>query len=187
MKRGFLERIGLVEVATDVNDVEPMDDTPEDSMEISSVELMEPVDVPNEDILSIDSIYAENGMENFAGTIYKVDEMIQTMPQEMPNATKKVTILGMMNVVGITVDEVKADAENRVALLGSVVPEKIRQLNDELSNNNDQIEALKQDIENLQKRNKEIMAAMDANQELLQKETDKISGIVNFISGGDDK
>lgn len=184
MKRGFLERIGLVEVATDVNDVEPVDDTPEDSMEISSVEL---VDVPNEDILSVDSIYAENGMEDCTGTVYKVDEMIQTMPQEMPTATKKVTILGMMNVVGITADEVKADAANRTALLNTVVPEKIRQLNDELSGNNSQIEALKQDIENLQKRNKEILAAMDANQELLQKETDKISGIVNFIGGGDDK
>lgn len=184
MKRGFLERIGLVEVATDVNDVEPVDDTPEDSMEISSVEL---VDVPNEDILTVDNIYAENGMEDFAGTVYKVDEMIQTMPQEMPTATKKVTILGMMNVVGITVDEVKADAANRVALLNTVVPEKIRQLNDELSGNNSQIEALKQDIENLQKRNKEILAAIDANQELLQKEADKISSIVNFIGGGDDK
>lgn len=184
MKRGFLERIGLVEVATDVNDVEPVDDTPEDSMEITSVE---PVDVPNEDILTVDSIYAENGMEGFAGTVYKVDEMIQTMPQEMPTATKKVTILGMMNVVGITADEVKADAANRTALLNTVVPEKIRQLNDELSSNNSQIEALKQDIENLQKRNKEILAAMDANQELLQKETDKISDIVNFIGGGDDK
>ena len=92
-----------------------------------------------------------------------------------------------MNVVGITADEVKADAENRSALLNTVVPEKIHQLNDELSDNNSQIEALKQDIENLQKRNKEILAAMDANQELLQKETDKISDIVNFIGGGDDK
>ena len=161
-----------------------MDDTPEDSMEITSVE---PVDVPNEDILTVDSIYAENGMEDCTGTVYKVDEMIQTMPQEMPTATKKVTILGMMNVVGITADEVKADAANRTALLNTVVPEKIRQLNDELSGNNSQIEALKQDIENLQKRNKEILAAMDVNQELLQKETDKISGIVNFIGGGDDK
>ena len=184
MKRGFLERIGLVEVATDVNDVEPVNDAPECPMEAASVES---VDVPNEDILTVDGIYEENGMEDFAGTVYKVDEMIQTMPQEMPTATKKVTILGMMNVVGITADEVKADAANRTALLNTVVPEKIRQLNDELSGNNSQIEALKQDIENLQKRNTEILAAMDANQELMQKETDKISGIVNFIGGGDDK
>lgn len=83
---GFLERMGLVEevpienIGYDVND----DIEYEDEVEAELSEV-------NTDTL-IDDIYTQNGLDDKSKSIFKVEDLINSLPKEMPTDAKRVLL-----------------------------------------------------------------------------------------------
>lgn len=181
MKKNFLEKLGLIEASE--NDVED-DSIPTDKdLDIPEAIPDVPVQVSSEDVLTVESIYSSNDVNDLSQTVYKIKEMIDTLPKEMPDKTKQTTVCSMMNVIGLDMNSIFEDAKNRIKILHSAFEEKNRNLSKDLSDNEASINTLKQEIEDRQKRSQEIENAIKANEETMNEEMKKISDITEFIGG----
>lgn len=157
-----------------------------DTNEDFCTELETQADVSNDDVVYIAETYDLNNLSDTSMSVYKIQEMIAALPKEMPEKTKKATIKDMMPVIGLNYESIVTDANNRCLVLKSAMNTKLSQLNEEKSENEAQIESLKEQIEAIQKRNAAIDSAITMTESNVNQEVDKIMDTVEFI-GGEDK
>ncbi len=72
------------------------------------------------ELVSIATIYEENELVDYESSIYKVDQIRNVLPKDLPKEAKKESVLGMMQVTGLSLDIVLADAEIRKNILTTV-------------------------------------------------------------------
>ena len=128
-----------------------------------------------------------NGISELERSIYKVEKFIRTLPNEMPQLTKKATVLGILEASGITIDEVLDDGANRRRILISVKSELDDSKHIQISEAEAEIEQLKAEIE---KKNSDIYnakAEMAAADERIMKEVDMIEQLEIFIGREDER
>lgn len=126
-KKSFFEKLGLVEgvaaseydmpdttnelrVCSGVGDHYINGDFPED----------EPVqvEVPEGDTIDVRAVYETNGMNPAdAVTVYKIKDVIDTFPSEMPTKTKRATVKNLMTTLGYDAAAIISDAKQRKELL----------------------------------------------------------------------
>ena len=188
-KKSLFEKLGLVEsdeaietpefeselrVCSGVGDHYINGDFPEN----------EPVqaEVPEGDTIDIAAVYDANNMSPAdAVTIYKIKDVIDTFPSEMPTKTKRATVKNLMTTLGYDAVAIISDAEQRKELLRTVGNDKMNALFDEMKNNDQQIESMKEQIEALTNRNCEASAAIEKITNIVQDELKMISSIKEFI------
>ena len=113
---GILKSIGkafVEEVPTENNEVN------EDfhSFEEGRVEVE--LDSVNTDTL-IDDIYTQNDLYDKSQSIFKVDELINSLPKEMVTETKRTSVLSILSSFGLTATEVVDDGEKRIEVLNGI-------------------------------------------------------------------
>ena len=110
---GLLKKLGLVEEVVD--EVEYVEES-------TYEEPMENVEVPD-DITDelIEDIYAKSSLTDKSASIFKVEELINSLPKEMPTTTKKSSVLAILGSFGLTVTGVSLDAEKRIEVLRGVL------------------------------------------------------------------
>jgi outer membrane protein OmpA-like peptidoglycan-associated protein len=170
-KKSLFEKLGLVEgvaaseydmpdttnelrVCSGVGDHYINGDFPED----------EPVqvEVPEGDTIDVRAVYETNGMNPAdAVTVYKIKDVIDTFPSEMPTKTKRATVKNLMTTLGYDAAAIISDAKQRKELLRAVGNDKMNALFDEMKSNDQQIESMKEQIEALTNRNVEAGAAIE--------------------------
>lgn len=188
-KKSFFEKLGLVEsdeaieapefenelrVCSGVGDHYINGDFPED----------EPIqaEVPEGDTIDIGAVYEANGMNPAdAVTVYKIKDVIDTFPSEMPTKTKRATVKNLMGTLGYDAAAIISDAEQRKELLRTVGNDKMNALFDEMKSNDQQIESMKEQIEALTNRNVEATAAIDKIISTVNGEVEMIDSIEKFI------
>lgn len=126
-KKSLFEKLGLVEgvaaseydmpdttnelrVCSGVGDHYINGDFPED----------EPVqaEVPEGDTIDVQAVYETNGMNPAdAVTVYKIKDVIDTFPSEMPTKTKRATVKNLMATLGYDATAIISDAKQRKELL----------------------------------------------------------------------
>lgn len=143
---------------------------------------VEPVDIQTEDVSSIEEIYKASEMDDVSKSIYRVDEIRSVLPNSLASSTKKESVLGMMQVSGISVEEVIQDAENRKAVLDSVLQsftestvKTIEKNTEEIQELEDRINALKEEINNRK-------LSQEKQEEIINQEIEKIKSIIDFIT-----
>lgn len=139
-KKSFFEKLGLVEgvaaseydmpdttnelrVCSGVGDHYINGDFPED----------EPVqvEVPEGDTIDVRAVYETNGMNPAdAVTVYKIKDVIDTFPSEMPTKTKRATVKNLMTTLGYDAAAIISDAKQRKELLRAVGNDKMNALFD---------------------------------------------------------
>lgn len=144
-KKSFFEKLGLVEgvaaseydmpdttnelrVCSGVGDHYINGDFPED----------EPVqvEVPEGDTIDVRAVYETNGMNPAdAVTVYKIKDVIDTFPSEMPTKTKRATVKNLMATLGYDATAIISDAKQRKELLRAVGNDKMNALFDEMKSN----------------------------------------------------
>ena len=190
-KKSLFEKLGLVEggaaseydmpnttnelrVCSGVGDHYINGDFPED----------EPVrvEIPEGDTIDVRVVYETNGMNpSDSVTVYKIKDVIDTFPSEMPTKTKRATVKNLMTTLGYDATAIISDAEQRKELLRTVGNDKMNALFDEMKNNDRQIESMKEQIEALTNRNAEASAAIDKIISTVNGEVEMISSIEEFI------
>lgn len=133
-------------------------------------------------MMSIDDIYRNSRMEaDKKRTIFMVDVFQKTLPENLPVDVKRASVMNIMDVSSINLENLLNDAYKRIDALNSVLEQTVQTTEEVISKN----EASIRELEN---RIKELRKVMDARQQfqedqssIIEYEIQKIIGIVDFI------
>ena len=131
----------------------------------------------------IGDIYESNGLTNLSKTVFKVEELINSLPKEMPDTTKRDSVLQILNSFGISVDEIESDANNRISIIKASVNKIVSDCNYAIDSNSEAIEQKKVEIQNLEKDNSDLSSIIKNNNEKSTIEIDRIEKLIDFIKG----
>lgn len=190
MGKSIFEKLGLVESSVDTIDSAAFDSDIEDRIE--EAEFESPTsDLPaiqvNDDKIDIEAVFEEaksTAEQISAVTIYTIQDMLDSLPYEMPQKTKKATLKNLMNTLGYDVEQIKKDAEFRKTLLQRLNHDKEEALQGELESNVNKIEELKLEIEQMSVRNNDIMSAVETNKMAVDEAVRSIDYTLTFIEEG---
>lgn len=172
---GFFEKLGLVE-----READPV-------VPVMPEAVAEPEIEVNAEINSVtnvvEDIYAQNGLADRSNSIYTVQALIDTLPDEMTTAKKQSTVSGILMVSGKSVTDLLNDAQNRIDVLCAARDEVVNDRNNEITAASDDIEALKQAIEVATIKIKEAEEIIFATKELVNSEIDAIDNLIKFCEG----
>ena len=173
---GLFERMGLVERDEDVTavvyDVMP---EPEVDAEINSVANI------------VEEIYSQNNLSDRSNSIYTVQALIDTLPEEMTTTKKQSTVSGILLVSGKSVESLVADAEDRANILCSAKEKIVGEYTSEIETAKADIEELKAAIERANVKIKEAEEIIAATEKSVNDEVKVIDALVEFCNGMGDK
>lgn len=170
----------LVEEVVDCQSEVPQDDYNLYEETISNVELD---DVRVDTLIS--DIYDQNGLSEMDKSIFKVEEVINSLPKEMSTATKKTTVLSILSSFELTPDEISLDGNQRIDVLIDIL-KKIISDNEALVFDKKQlIEEHKKQIEELEKEIATNQEETKCSDEKIRTEIERIKGLVEFIGGNE--
>lgn len=146
----------------------------------------EDVDVNTDNVSQenlISDIYNQNELSDLSKSIFKIEELINSLPKEMPNETKKVTVLSMLSIFGLTVDEVIEDGENRLSIVNSALSSITNENTAVIENNNTTIEEKKLEIQELEKDTSDRLTVIKDTEDKVESEVKRIEDLIKFIGG----
>lgn len=137
-------------------------------------------DIDTSNLITIDYIYNSNNLNNKDKSIYKVNEINTALP-DMPMDAKKASVLGMLSVSKIELNEIEQDSENRInSLIGSLdqFTKETQAIVDEaellITEKEKEIEKLKNEISNRKQ-------LQEKQSKLIEDELEFIKSTMNFI------
>lgn len=133
------------------------------------------------ELISIETIYEENELVDYESSIYKVDQIRNVLPKDLPKEAKKESVLGMMKVTGLSLDVVLTDAEIRKNILTTVNEKFNNETNKIIENSTNEIAELEERINSLKSIITERKKTQEKQSEILSNEFDKIDEIIKFI------
>ena len=147
---------------------------------------VEDVEVNTENVTQenlVADIYSQNELSDLSKSIFKVEELINSLPKEMPNETKKATVLSMLSIFGLTLDEVIADGQNRCSIinlaLSSIEGENVDVINSNIAS----IEQKKLEIQDLERDNADRYSLIKETSDKIETEAKRIEELVKFVGG----
>lgn len=180
-KKGFLEKIGLIEKTGGA------EDTSIDVMNIAPIEATTPVNVDTGNAIDsqnlIKDIYEKNTLTDFSKSIYKVEEFSAALPKEMPANIKKDSILGILKISNIEVSDTTKDADVRTSTLSAALNQIITDKNDLIANAEGDIENLKNMITDLENKIYNAKLDIETSTNTINSEIKKVSDLKSFIGG----
>ena len=176
----WLEKLGLVERDPNYEDPEMiLENLPTDTM-------AEEIDANTEGVSSdnlISDLYHANDLNDLSKSIFKVDELINSLPKEMATKTKRETVLAILTSFGLDAEIVTEDGENRINLLYAALKEMTDTYNNELSNCKITVEEHKKAIEDIEKQIAFVEQTSKSCNEKITAETEKIKSLIEFVKG----
>lgn len=142
------------------------------------------LDSVNADTL-IDDIYAQNDLYDKGKSIFKVEELINSLPKEMVTETKKASVLAILESFGLTATDVNLDGESRIEVLRGVVNKIIEDGEQEVSEKTSEIEDHKKEIARLEKEISDKQEEISISDDKVNQEILRISDLIKFIGGAD--
>ena len=176
---GFLKGLFVEEIPNE----EEMYEVESSYVEEENVEVE--LDSVNTETLITD-IYAQNELFDKTKSIFKVEELINSLPKEMVTETKKVSVLATLGVFGLTVTDVTLDGENRIDVLSGVLNKILGEGNDTVTSKETEIEEHKKEIARLEKEISDQKTEMKVSEDTINTEISRITGLVKFVEGGND-
>lgn len=131
--------------------------------------------------LNAEKIYEISGLTDIEHSIFKVDEIKNVLPANLPTDAKKASVIGMMSVSNITLESVLEDAEKRKAALNTVLTKYhnetvviTEELSAKLVEHEEAINKIKTELINR-------AADQELQEKIINEELNRINGIVDFI------
>lgn len=134
----------------------------------------------------IEDIYTQNELSDKSKSIFKIEELINSLPKEMVTETKRGSVLATLGVFGLTVTDVTLDGEQRVDVLNSVLSKILNEGENIVIDKQAEIENHKKEIARLEKEIADQQSEMKTSENNINAEVDRISGLIKFIEGGNE-
>lgn len=132
----------------------------------------------------IEDSYIQNDLFDKTKSIFKIEELINSLPKEMVTETKRTSVLAALGVFGLTVTDVTFDGENRINVLSSVLSKIIENSNNTISEKETKIEDYKKQIALLENEVADIKTEVSFSENTINSEISRITGLIKFIEGG---
>lgn len=143
------------------------------------------LDSVNTDTLITD-IYTQNELFDKTKSIFKVEELINSLPKEMVTETKKTSVLVTLGVFGLTVTDVTLDGESRIDVLNGVLAKILGEGNDTVVSKETEIEEHKKEIARLEKEISDKKNEMKVSEDTINAEISRITSLLKFVEGGNE-
>lgn len=174
---GLLTKLGLVEeVPTNnyydaVEEYGYVEETVEAELESVNTETL------------IDDIYTQNNLADKSHSIFKVEELISSLPKEMATETKRNSVLAILGSFNLTATDVVTDGEERVKILTSIKEQVDSDSKMTVVEKEAQIEELKKSIEALTVEIANEQEKARISNETISAEVAKVESLVKFVGG----
>lgn len=175
---GLLKTIGkafVEEVPTENNEVEEFCSYVGEDVEVE-------LDSVNTDTL-IGDIYIQNDLHDKSQSIFKVEELINSLPKEMVTETKRMSVLSILGSFGLTATEVIDDGEKRIEVLDGVKEKINTESHDSITEKEEKIEEFKKAIADLETEISNEMNDVKVSNETISAEVGRIKELVKFVGG----
>lgn len=145
----------------------------------STLDISVPVDTAN--VLNVDTIYESMDLTDKEKSVYKVEEIKNSLGTLAKEAAKAATV-GMMGVIKLTAEEVQADAASRT----EVLIDALTQFSAETSNIKNELQTgiseMEEKINDYKKAIAERELEQEKSQEIIAAELERIKSIADFIA-----
>ena len=131
----------------------------------------------------IDDIYAQNDLFDKSKSIFKVEELISSLPKEMATDTKKASVLAILSNFNLTATEISDDGEKRIDVLNGVKEKIDTDCKNAIADKEMQIENLKKTIETLTVEIANEQEVMKISDDTIANETTRIESLIKFVGG----
>lgn len=133
-------------------------------------------------LLTIDEIYRNAHLESeVKKTIFMTDVYLKAIPENLPIDIKRETVLNIMNVSNISLDDLLNDAYKRIDSLNTVLEETVSTTQDVFNRNEATIRELEKRIEDLREINKNRKKFQEDQNTMIEYEIQKIINLVEFV------
>lgn len=129
----------------------------------------------------IKDIYDKNDLSDFSRSVFKVEELLASLPKEMPTETKKKTIGSILSSFGLTPEEIVSDAEKRTETIKAALSSVSDENEKVISDNEIMIEQKKNEIAALEMDNAERKEFISDAEEKAKEETERIQALKEFV------
>lgn len=170
----FFKKLGLIE------EEEPIIPVVTEPVQESVIEVDAEI---NSSTNVVDEIYAQNELSDKSNSIYTVQALIDTLPDEMTTAKKQNTVSGILMVSGKSIADLLNDARNRIDVLCAARDKIVGDRTDEIAIANSDIEELKKAIEVATIKIKEAEEIITATKTSVGDEINVIDNLVKFCEG----
>lgn len=133
-------------------------------------------------LLTIDEIYRNAHLDSdVKKTIFMADVYIKAIPENLPIDIKRETVLNIMKVSNISLDELLNDAYKRIDSLNTVLEETVATTQDVFERNEAAIKELQKRIEDLKEVNNNRRKFQEDQNTMIEYEIQKIINLVEFV------
>lgn len=133
-------------------------------------------------MMSIDDIYRNSRMEaDKKKTIFMVDVFQKTLPENLPIDVKRASVMNIMDVSTINLENLLNDAYKRIDALNSVLEQTVQTTENVIMKNDASIRELENRIKELKKVTEARQQFQEDQTSIIEYEIQKIIGIVDFI------
>lgn len=134
------------------------------------------------ELITIEEIYKSSSIENLDNSIYKIREFAESLPKELPIATKRQSVLGILNTIKLDVNSLIDDGITRIDTLVNTSDVLLKRANDIVAKNIAEIAELDAKIEALKNENTLLTKTSEDQKALISKEVQDIHVIIDFIN-----
>lgn len=133
-------------------------------------------------LLTIEEIYRNAHLENeVKKTIFMADVYQKAIPENLPLDIKRETVLNIMNVSSISLEELLNDAYKRIDALNTVLEETVATTQEIFNRNDATVRELEKRIEDLKDINKNRKKFQEDQNTMIEYEIQKIINLVEFV------
>lgn len=133
-------------------------------------------------LLTIEEIYRNAHLESeVKKTIFMTDVYLKAIPENLPIDIKRETVLNIMNVSNISLDDLLNDAYRRIDSLNTVLEETVSTTQDVFNRNEATIRELEKRIEDLREINRTRKKFQEDQNTMIEYEIQKIINLVEFV------
>ncbi len=133
-------------------------------------------------MLTIDEIYRNAHLETeVKKSIFMADVYLKAIPENLPLDVKRETVLNIMNVSNVSLDELLNDAYKRIDSLNTVLEETVTTTQEIFNRNEATIRELEKRIEDLKEINGNRKKFQEDQNTMIEYEIQKIINLVEFV------
>lgn len=182
MGKGFFEKFKLTEsIDEGISEGNIEEILRQQTQELGGVGTTLDVNINVENVTSAEEIYGENELLDKTKSIFKAEEIKNVLPANLPNDAKKASVIGMLSVAQLTVDEILLDADKRIEVLNSALTKFTNETIETVESSEADIVQLEEQINVLREKINSRKKSQEDQETVINDEITKITNIVNFI------
>ena len=131
---------------------------------------------------TIDEIYSAYDLENSnMNTIFMLGNFINALPENLPYAVKKSSVMSIINASNTNLNELINDGEKRLKILSQFANDYSAAVSSIMLRNKEEIKKLKQMIEYYESEIQIKETMLDEQNNIIKYETQRINNIISFF------